>query len=358
MTTNYEKSEPRSRVNKNSPTFLVGFLIVAALLTAAFYFYIDQNRSSTVHGNQDIPKQAKNTQNVIKTFVDSKDPQRTPGTNSQTNIENSQQHSESLPGSDDPNSSPPHSSQTSFTDNGHPGSQSIVLPTIEQPNLESPNSINSAQAGNSYEDELIKQINDFYAHLDKQSYMKLYKIDTSSKVHFSSLLQKLVDNPPVVTRETDDLFTLLKNTAHFFRVLGKDNILMLKGILDREKKSFENILKSFYSLTKYPNTLKNEYSLTISVESLYDYAGFFLNTMGGRLYLFRRDSTSRMTVSFYAILVIDSVKDAENDRHGLDLIQPIDSLIDEIENAGNRLRLKEDYLDILYDLKEKYSLSS
>ncbi len=38
------------------------------------------------------------------------------------------------------------------------------------------------------------------------------------------LLQKLLDNPPVVIGETDDLFTLFQNTAHFFRILGKENI--------------------------------------------------------------------------------------------------------------------------------------
>ncbi len=203
--------------------------------------------------------------------------------------------------------------------------------------------------------ELVAEINTFYDLLDSRTYMKRYYLDKPSREYFSSLIQKLVDNPPVVTRETDDLFTLLKNTAHFFRILGKQNILMLKGILDREKDSFEKVLRSFYSLTSYPRTLLQEYSLSLPQDSLYDYAGFFLTTMGGRLYLFRRDSTSRMTVSFYAILVVDRFKDAGSDRHGLDLVQPIDSLIDEIENAGNRLRLKEDYLDILYDLKEKYA---
>jgi len=203
--------------------------------------------------------------------------------------------------------------------------------------------------------KLITTINDFYAHLDRQPYLKDFKLKESSKIHFSRLLQKLINTPPVVADETDDLFTLLKNTAHFFRILGKDNIVMLKGILDREKSSFENILKTFYTLTGYPETLAREYSLTLPRDALYDYAGFFLNTIGGRLYLFRRDSISRMTVSFYSILLIDKANNEGANRFGIDLRPFIDSLLNEIENTGNSLLLKEEYLDALYDLKEKYN---
>ena len=184
--------------------------------------------------------------------------------------------------------------------------------------------------------------------------MRDFHLKEPSKKHFSKLLQVLLDNPPAITRETDDYFTLLKNTAHFFRVLGKDNIVILKGILDRERDSVEKILKTFYLLTNHPDDLKKEFSLVIPKDNLYDYAGFFLNTIGGRLYLFRRDATSRMTVSYYAVQIIDNANRSGANRLGIDLRPPISSLIEEMENSGNRLKLKEEYLDTLYDLKEIY----
>lgn len=202
---------------------------------------------------------------------------------------------------------------------------------------------------------LLDELNQFYGHLDEQPYMKDFKLKEPSRDHFSKLIQKVVDNPPVVTRETDDLFTLLKNTAHFFRILGKDNILILKGILDREKESFEDVLQTFYNLTLHPEYLEDEYGITLPFDALYDYAGFFLNTMGGRLYLFRRDSTSRMAVSYYAILVVDRAGREGSEDHGIDLRPAIDFLIDEMETGGGRLRLRDEYLDTLYDLKEKYN---
>ncbi len=203
--------------------------------------------------------------------------------------------------------------------------------------------------------QLVDDLNAFYAHLDQQPYMQNFQLKETSKNHFSKLLQVLIDNPPTITRETDDYFTLLKNTAHFFRVLGKDNILVLKGILDREKDSFERILKTFYALTDHPVYLKEEFSLSIPPDNLYDYAGFFLNTIGGRLYLFRRDSASRMTISYYSVMIIDKANKKGNSRLGIDLRPAIDLLIEEIENTGTKLKFREEYLDTLYDLKENYS---
>lgn len=203
--------------------------------------------------------------------------------------------------------------------------------------------------------QLVSELNAFYTHLDQQAYMRDFGLKEPSKVHFSRLLQKLVDNPPVVVRETDDLLTLLKNTAHFYRILDQENITILKGILDRDRKSFEQILKTFYTLTYHPEYLQKEYSLTLPLDALRDYAAFFLNTIGGRLYLFRRDSLSRMTVSYYSILVLDRANQEGNNPQGIDLRPAIDSLVEEIENTGNGLKFRDEYLDRLYDLKEKYN---
>ena len=194
----------------------------------------------------------------------------------------------------------------------------------------------------------------FYDHLDQQPYIQEAKLGSKSYVYFTSLIQKLLDNPPVVTRETDDLFTILQNTAHFFRVIGKKNIMIVKGILHNEKNIFEKILANYYFLVQQPDCSMKNLALTIPENSLYDYAGFFLNTMGGRLYLFRRDSHSRMTIIYYAILVIGQANQNGTNRHGIQITQPIDSLIAEIESVGTHLKLREQYLDKLYELKEKY----
>jgi len=213
---------------------------------------------------------------------------------------------------------------------------------------------NVAKVSTTVCSEPEKQLDLFYSHLDKQPYIKAYKLQQNSEIHFEKLIQKLLANPPKVTRESDDLYTILRNTAHFFRISGKDNILMLKGILNSEKESLEQILADYYFLISTSECVHSKYAKNINGDALYEYACFFLNTMGGRLYLFRRDSESRMVVTYYAILLVDLANRQQNNRHGIALKSPINMLISEMESGGSQMKGSEDYLDILYDLKEEY----
>lgn len=197
-------------------------------------------------------------------------------------------------------------------------------------------------------------VDSFFQLLDTRDYIQAYNLGEKSNVYFPSLIQRLVNNPPIVTGETNDLFTILQNTAHFFRIIGKKNILILKGILDREKTTFEQTLADFYELTEQSQCLQERFNLNVPPDSLYLYSGFFLNTMGGRLYLFRRDSMSRMVVNFYAILTIENANRSGRNKYGIEIKSSIDSLIEEIESSKIDLKMREYYLDTLYDLKEKY----
>lgn len=203
-------------------------------------------------------------------------------------------------------------------------------------------------------DLLADNIEAFFNTLDTRDYIQEFKLDSPSVEYFPRLIQKLIDNPPIVSGETDDLFTILQNTAHFFRIIGKKNIFVLKGILDRERQTFEQVLADFYQLTGHPDCLQKRFNLNIYEDSLYSYAGFFLNTMGGRLYLFRRDSMSRMVVSYYAILIIDQANREGRNKYGIDIKDAIDNLIIEIESSRIELQMRDIYLDKLYDLKISY----
>ncbi len=205
----------------------------------------------------------------------------------------------------------------------------------------------------SYE-EMADSVEAFFKTLDTRDYIKDFELDAPSSEYFPQLIQKLIDNPPIVSGETDDLFTILQNTAHFFRIIGKKNILVLKGILDRERDTFEQILADFYQLTDRPEYLQQRFNLNIDEEALYAYAGFFLNTMGGRLYLFRRDSMSRMVVNYYAILLIEKANREGKNKHGVDIKDSIENLIIEIESSRIDLQMRDVYLETLYDLMVKY----
>ena len=240
------------------------------------------------------------------------------------------------------------------------------IPSPQRSETQEPNEPSDSAAGNGdqtpgsrtdVDADIVRkadELESFFLRLDDRDYIKTFNLGAPSNAYFPALIQRLVDNPPVVTGETEDLFTILQNTAHFFRIIGKDNILILKGILDRERETFEQTLADFYDLTKEPEYLQERFNLEVPPDSLYLYSGFFLNTMGGRLYLFRRDSMSRMVVSFYAIKILETANRQGRNKYGIEIKSAINNLIDEIESSRIDLKLRDYYLDYLYELKEKY----
>jgi hypothetical protein len=202
-------------------------------------------------------------------------------------------------------------------------------------------------------DQLAEKLLPFFNNLDSEPYIKDFKLKQPSLQYFNELTTKLLANPPVVTRESDDLYTILTNMAHFFRIIGPRNILLMKTILDRERDKIEDVAAELYQWTIVGRCTGHTFQMNASLDQVYEYAGFFLNTMGGRSYLFRRDSRSRLLVNYYAILIVDRANKENMNRHGLDIREIIPRLIGEIE-ATNQLIYKEDYIDTLLELHEKY----
>ena len=86
----------------------------------------------------------------------------------------------------------------------------------------------------------------FFEHLDRQNYIREYALKGSTLDHFRGIFNKLMANPPVVVRETDDLFAILNNMAHFFRILGPKDILLSKDVLMHERELIEPTMALFY----------------------------------------------------------------------------------------------------------------
>jgi hypothetical protein len=157
-----------------------------------------------------------------------------------------------------------------------------------------------------------------------------------------------------VSQEKESLFAILNNTAHFYRVLKGEDIFLVKEILDNEGDSLEENMALFYRWSELAADCPDAGILVhLPLPGLYEYAGFFLNTLGGQSYLFRRDSRTRMLIKFYSVKVMDRAEDASLNRYGLDFRPSIDSLLEELKSAQN-LDRKEEYLAELILLQDKY----
>lgn len=202
--------------------------------------------------------------------------------------------------------------------------------------------------------QTANKINLFFEHLDQQDYIREHITKGSTLDHFRGIINKLIANPPVVVRETDDLFAILNNMAHFFRVLGPKDILLIKDVFIHERGLIEPTMALFYKWSEIaPNCSDTDLDIDLPLPGLYEYAGYFINTLGGQSYLFRRELYLRILVRYYSVLIIDRANQVNANRYGIDIRYTLDSLIPEIQ-GNNDLENKQVYLENLVKLQEHY----
>ena len=148
--------------------------------------------------------------------------------------------------------------------------------------------------------ESREKLQGLFAYLDRQEYVASYQLPGGALEHFKGLLARLIEKPPFVQRETDDLVRVLRNKAHFYRVLGKKNTLLLRDILQKEGDITESSFAILYqALTLQDRCKADGPALQAPLKDVYPYAVYFLNTLGGASYLIRRDSRVRMLTQYY-----------------------------------------------------------
>ncbi|MBN2284208.1 MAG: hypothetical protein JXO48_09995 [Deltaproteobacteria bacterium] len=185
----------------------------------------------------------------------------------------------------------------------------------------------------------------FFDYLDQQDYVREYHFPQGTYRHSLGLLSKLFARPPIVSGETKDLFVLAGNLAHFCRVIGKEDIAFVKDVLSQEEEIMESAMDLFFDWAMVQmNT--GEGGLADSFEELYEYAAFFLNTLGGRSYLMRRDSKVRMLITYYAILIVDHAERKNLNHYGIALKPRIDLLMDDMSQFQG-LEYRDRYLTVL-----------
>jgi len=194
----------------------------------------------------------------------------------------------------------------------------------------------------------------FFEHLDTQDYIKGYRLKGTSLEHFNRLISKLLANPPIIVRETDDLFAILNNMAHLYRVLGAQNVLFVKDILSNEKELIEPTFMLLYKWSIIgPQCIGKDMPINLPLPGLYQYAGFFLNTLGGQSYLLRREIYVRVLLRYYSVLILDRANSEGINIYGIDIRYHINSIIDELDVAKD-LSGRQDYISNLYRIQEKY----
>ena len=201
--------------------------------------------------------------------------------------------------------------------------------------------------------ELESHITSFFTYLDKKGYGKSYEMEEEMYELFQFTVAQLSANPPMVSGEMKDLSSLIRNMAHFYRTLGKKRIGLFKDIVKNESEIIESLMLVFFSWATSGDRCKEIARGYPSSEVMYEYAGFFLNTLSGKSYLSRRDSKLRILATYYSILTVDRANEETLNRHGIDIRPHIDFLLYDIDSQRG-LIYKKQYLKGLVGLKKKY----
>ncbi len=216
-------------------------------------------------------------------------------------------------------------------------------------------------AGKDQGQILHERLTRFCNYLDGRDYVAAYGLKGGIYEHFQNLLPALLAKPPAVVRETDDLLRVLQNSAHFYRVLGKQNLYLIRDIIRKERDLMEPALGLFYQVIESGQlpTSSEEHSgqqdpVEIPLSGVYEYAAFFLNTLGGSSYLIRRDSRVRMLSQYYALRILDVAEQRRLNKWGLDIRQPLENLISDMQGTSNLAR-KRTYLRSLRAMQNRYA---
>lgn len=193
----------------------------------------------------------------------------------------------------------------------------------------------------------------FFHYLDSKAYLIWPGINMRAEGLFEEVYKALAANPPANVGEMDNLNNLLSNVTHLYRALGKDRINLIKEILNSESAVVEPAMAVLFTWLTVCDTGNEAVAESSKLNTLYQYASFFLNTLGGRSYLLRRDSKLRMLVNYYALLIIDKANDAKLNAYGIDIRPHLDYVFYDINNQKG-LMYRQRYLTYLAALKSKY----
>lgn len=203
--------------------------------------------------------------------------------------------------------------------------------------------------------ETKENLMEFFRYLDERSYIRHRQPEVGTYERFGRITRKLEQNLPRPAGEGIDPAVIIKNIYHLYRILDWEDVQLIKTVITQEQDTMELNLAMFYQWLCPAEPCPDPDHLRPSQETLYHYAGFFLNTTGGRAYLFRRSLDHRLLATYYCILLLHEADKKGKNHYGIDVSPHIAPLREEIE-LYPRFQLKNEYLEKLDILNAYYSL--
>ena len=201
--------------------------------------------------------------------------------------------------------------------------------------------------------ELEDSLRAFCRYLDAGETFRSQEKHRDSWALFTDILGALERRPPVMSAESYRPSVIVENSFYFFRLLGKEKIDIVREVIKFESDLAEPLMGILYYWLMTGRKCDKLPSPTATLKVMYQYAGFFLNTLGGHSYLYRQESRIRLLTVYYSILVIHEANMRELNEVGLDLRIFLPLIFQEVQSR-NDLLYAEEYLQTLTNLQLHY----
>jgi hypothetical protein len=201
--------------------------------------------------------------------------------------------------------------------------------------------------------EIEAQIKEFFLVLNEKPYIKEIDPEIDTYQEFIRIIKKLAEDPPSPAGEGLDPRIMAKNIFYFFRVLDDTDLRLIQEIVEHEQDTLEMNLVIFYKWLMLGDQCPDPDKIRPSFPIVYSFSGFFINTIGGKAYLFRRSPQLRQLVNYYALLILHEADKRGDNIYGIDILPDLHSLIKEM-GTNPDLILQPEYMDRLNALGVYY----
>jgi hypothetical protein len=205
----------------------------------------------------------------------------------------------------------------------------------------------------SYCAQIEKGIVDFFHYLDEKKYVKHLDSGKGAYSRFKRIIKRLSANPPIPAGEGIDPRIIVQNVFYLSRILDRKDLRLIKDVVVNEQDSMEFNLNMFYRSLTLGSRCADPEGLRPSTKALYQYAGFFLNTIGGRAYLFRRSEGLRLLVTYYCLLIVHEADKLGRNDYGIDTLPFLDPLKKEMSYYPN-FEFQSEYIERLNEIEDYY----
>jgi len=201
--------------------------------------------------------------------------------------------------------------------------------------------------------KMEKDLQEFFTYLDTKDYIRELRIKEGTFNHFKKIIRALSLDPPIPAGEGLNYDMIINNIYHFYRILDLKDLKLIKLILKNEADTMEINFALFYKWLMSNDECGQKDGIPPTLDTLYRYAGFLVNSIGGRAYLFRRATRLRLLVYYYSLLIIHEADKKKVNNFGVDIIPFLEPLAEEIENY-QFLYFRKEYAGRLINLKDYY----